>query len=158
MLSTGAPELPAAVQRLLTDGKAMTKDRQKLREELATFQGAALAGEVPVENGLRLVVRAWKDRDRDSVRLLASRTAAAAPSTAVIFFARESEPARVFVARSPDLNFDCGRILREQLAALGLRGGGSPDLAQGDVPSHQEADLRAAMTEAIYKALATANR
>jgi alanyl-tRNA synthetase len=106
----------------------------------------------PIENGLRLVVREWKDRDRDYVRLLASRTAAAAPSTAVIFSAKEADPVRVFLARSADLNFDCGRILREALAQLGLRGGGSIDLAQGDVPAKHEAALRASLTDAIRSA------
>jgi len=107
-------------------------------------------------------VREWKDRDRDYVRLLASRTAAAAPATAVVFSAKEADPARVFVARSPDLKFDCGRLLRDALAALGLRGGGSGYLAQGDVPAHQHPALLAAVSEAIYRAAveaeAAANR
>jgi len=151
LLSTGVTDLPAAVGRLLTEGKMNARERQKLREELATFQAAALASEVPVDRALRLVVRAWKDRDRDYVKLLASRTAAAAPSTSVIFFAEDADPVRVFVARSADLDFDCGRILREELARLGLRGGGSADLAQGDVSSEREAALRVAITDAIYK-------
>jgi alanyl-tRNA synthetase len=149
LLSTGPTELPAAVGRLLVDGKTGAKERQRLREELAVFQAARLASEVPIENGLRLVVREWKDRDRDSVKLLASRTAAAAPSTAVILCAKDAEPMRVFVARSPNLNFDCGRILREALAHLGLRGGGSADLAQGDVPGKHESALLASLIETI---------
>ena len=158
LLSSGAPELPAAVGRLLAEAKAGARERQKLREELAAFQAAKLAMEVPIENGLRLVERAWKDRDRDYVKLLASRTAAGAPLTAVIFSAKDAEPVRVFVARSPDLDFDCGRILREALLQLGLRGGGSADLAQGDVPAQQEAALRASVTDAILNAVAEAHR
>jgi alanyl-tRNA synthetase len=149
LLSTGAPDLAAAVERLRAEAKANAKERLKLREELAEFQAARLAAEAPIEGGLRLIVREWKDRDRDFVRLLASRTAAAAPSTAVIFSAKDTDPVRVFVARSPDLDFDCGRMLREALAQLGLRGGGSADLAQGDVPEHQEPALRASLSDAL---------
>ena len=109
---------------------------------------------MPIDNGLRMVIHAWKDRDRDFVRLLASRTAAAAPSTSVIFCAEDADPARVFVARSKDLAFDSGQILREALATLGLRGGGSADLAQGDVPTNQEPALRALITEAIWRGVA----
>jgi len=116
---------------MLTEGRANAKERQKLREELAMFQAAKLATEVPIENGPRLVVHAWRDRDHDYVKLLASRTAAAAARTAVIFCANEADPVRVFVARSSDLDYNCGQILREALAHLGLRGGGSADLAQG---------------------------
>jgi len=158
LLSTGATELPAAVGRLLSEGKAHTRERQKLREELAVFQAATLATDAPIDNGLRLVVRAWKDRDRDYVRLLASRTAVAAPLTAVIFFAEDADPARVFAARSKDLVFDCGRILREALATFGLRGGGSADLAQGDIPREQETALQALITEAIRRAAAETHK
>jgi alanyl-tRNA synthetase len=152
-LSTGAAELPAAIDRLLTERKATAKERQKLREELATLHGAQLAAAAPVEDGLRLVTRAWKDRDRDYVRLLALRTASAAPRTIVIFSAEDTEPLRLFVARSQDLDLDCGRILRSALADLGLRGGGSADLAQGDVPAKQEPALRAGVTDAIVGTL-----
>lgn len=148
-LSIGAAELPAAVKRLIAEGKAGGKERQRLREELAVFQAAKLAEEEPIASGLRLVVREWKDRDRDYVKMLASRTAAAGPSTAVIFSAKEAEPVRVFLARSKDLNFDCGRIVREALAQFGLRGGGSADLAQGDVPRESEPALLAALTDAV---------
>jgi alanyl-tRNA synthetase len=157
LLSTGAAELPAAVGRLLAEAKAGAKERQRLREELATLQGARLASEVPIVNGLRLVVREWNDRDRDYVRVLASRTVAAALSTVVILCAKETEPMRVFVARSKDLNVDCGRILREALTHLGLRGGGSADLAQGDVPKEHESVLLASLVETIRNAVSDAN-
>jgi alanyl-tRNA synthetase len=157
LLSIGVTDLPAAVGRLLADGKSGAKERQRLREELAVYQAARLAAEVPLDHGLRLVVRKWKDRDRDYVRMLASRTAAAAPSTSVIFCAKEADPVRVFVARSSDLNFDCGRMLREAPARLGLRGGGSADLAQGDVPREHESALVASLSETIRNAVAEAN-
>jgi alanyl-tRNA synthetase len=158
LLSTGATELAPAVGRLLTEGKSNAKERQKLREELAAFQAARLVTEVPIENGLRLVVREWRDRDRDYIRLLASRTAIAAPQTAVIFSANDADPVRMFVARSSDLDFNCGQILREALAQIGLRGGGSADLAQGDVSSEQQAALRVSITDAICRAVVKVNK
>ena len=154
LLSIPGPELPQAVRRLQGDAKAGARERQKLREELAVFHGAGLASEASVENGLRLVVRAWKDRDRDYVRLLASRTAAALPGTAVIFSAQEVTPSRVYIARSKDLGFDCGRMLKEALANIGLRGGGSPDLAQGDVPIDQEQALVASLADTVRRSVA----
>ena len=90
LLSTAPEELLATIARHLGQAKASARELQKIREELAIFQAAQVVSEVPIENGLRLVVREWKDRDRDYVRLLASRTAAAAASTAVIFCAKES--------------------------------------------------------------------
>ena len=154
LLSTGAPELLAAVSRMLAEGKARAREHQKLREELATYQSARLISEEPVNNGLRLIVREWKDRDRDFVKMLASHAAAAESSTAVVFCAKESDPSRVFIARSPDLKFHCGSMLREALSRFGLRGGGSPDLAQGDVPKEHERALLVAVIDAIRNSVA----
>ena len=139
------------VNRRKVGRKGAAKAARRTRRSL---QAAVLVTEVPIENGLRLVVRSWKDRDRDFVRLLASRTAAAAPSTSVIFCASEVDPPRIFLARSPDLNFNCGQLLREELARLGLRGGGSADLAQGDVPPQQQAALQVSLGNAIRNRLA----
>ncbi len=153
LLSTGARELPALIKQMVAEGKTIAKERQKLREELATYQAAEIVKGAPTENRIRLIVRGWKDADPDFVKLLASRTAAAGTSTAVLFRAEEVDPFRVFLARSPDLKFNCGQILKEALASLGLRGGGSPDLAQGEVPAKDEGALRASVVVAIGRAL-----
>jgi alanyl-tRNA synthetase len=158
LLSTGAAELPSTVARLLAEGKAGAKELQKLREELAVFHAEKLVADAPVTEGVRLIVREFKDRDRDYVRLLASRTAAAAPSTAVILCAGEADPVRVFVARSRDLAFDCGRMLREALVQLGLRGGGSPDMAQTDVPRAQASALLDSLAASIRAATQAADQ
>ena len=153
LLSTGARELPALIKQMVAEGKTIAKERQKLREELATYQAAEIVKGAPTENRIRLIVRGWKDADRDFVKLLASRTAAAGTSTAVLFRSEEVDPFRVFLARSPDLKFNCGQILKEALASLGLRGGGSPDLAQGEVPAKDEGALRTSVVAAIGRAL-----
>ncbi len=151
-LSAGAPDIPAAVERLKAEARAGAKERQRLRESLAAYHAARLAVEVPIEHGLRLVDRSWKDHDRDYVKLLASRLAAAAPSTVAILCAEETSPARVFLARSLDFEFNCGNVLKEALAERGFRGGGSPDLAQGDIPAQELPSLRASLARAVRNA------
>ncbi|HEY6446176.1 MAG TPA: DHHA1 domain-containing protein [Acidobacteriaceae bacterium] len=148
-LSVGAPEIPAAVERLKTEAKASAKASQRLREDLADYHAARLAVEVPLDAGLRIVERSWKDRDRDYVRLLASRLTAAAPGTVAILSAEDGPLVRVFLARSMDLDINCGNLLKEVLAQHGLRGGGSPDLAQGDVPAAAAAAIRSALAQAV---------
>jgi alanyl-tRNA synthetase len=157
LLSTGAPELPGLIKQMLADSKTALKERQRLREELVAHQAAEIVKQAPLENGFRLIVRGWKDRDRDFVKLLASRAAGAGSSTVAFFRAEESDPVRVFLARSTDLNFNCGAIMKEALASLGLRGGGSPDLAQGEVPAKDEPALRALVMNAIHQEIAKLN-
>jgi alanyl-tRNA synthetase len=151
-LSAGAEEIPAAIDRLKAEVKSSAKERLRLREDLADYHASRLAVEVPIHDGLRLVERSWKDRDREYVRLLASRLTAAAPSTVAIFCSEETSPARIFVARSLDLDFHCGNVLKELLAQRGLRGGGSADLAQGDIPVEDVPAVRAALAQAIRAA------
>jgi alanyl-tRNA synthetase len=152
VLSAGPADIPAAVERLRSDAKASLKDRQRLREELADYHAARLAVEVQIENRLRIVDRLWKDRDPEYCRLLASRLTAAAPSTVVLFCSESTDPASIVLARSLDFSFDCGRLLKEALSQLGLRGGGSADFAQGEVPLQQLPALRVSLVAAVRKA------
>ena len=62
-----------------------------------------------------------------------SREAAFALPGAVVVGAIASPPS-VLVAASEDSGADAGKLLKERLAAVGGRGGGSPRLAQGSVP------------------------
>lgn len=151
-LSVGAADIPAAIERLKTESKNGTKERMDLREQLADYHAARLAVEVPIAGGLRLVNRTWRDRDASYVKLLATRLTSAAPSTVAIFCSENGVTVSLFFARSLDLAFDCGRMLREALAQLGLRGGGSADLAQGEVPAEQAQALRASLSEAVRAA------
>jgi alanyl-tRNA synthetase len=136
-LSTGPDGIPAAVERLLAEGKSAAKARVKLREELANYHASRLVVEELIQGHLRLIRRVFPDRDRDYVKLLASRIAASAPHTVTLLVSTEESPARVVLARSQDLDLHCGEVLKSALAELGLRGGGSQDLAQGDLAPDQ---------------------
>ncbi|HEX4066768.1 MAG TPA: DHHA1 domain-containing protein [Acidobacteriaceae bacterium] len=150
-LSVGAGDISAAVDRFRSEAKSTAKERQRLREELADYHASRLAVEVPIQNGLRLVDRAFKDRDPDYVKLLASRLTAAVPSSAVLFTSETADPVSIVLARSIGLSFNCGQVLKEALLQLGLRGGGSADFAQGEVPAAQIPALRAALIQAVHE-------
>jgi alanyl-tRNA synthetase len=136
-LSVGRSQVPEAVERLLAEGKAANKAREKITEELAGFHASRLILEHPIEAGRRVVRQTFTDHDAAYLKLLASRLTASAPQTCALLAATQEEPARVVVAASPDLKIDCGTLLREALAVYGLRGGGSPGMAQGQIPNAQ---------------------
>lgn len=143
-LSIGNVDIPAAIERMKVEAKAAEKERQKLRDELAGYHAARLVVEVQPRDGLRFVRRTFTDRDSEYVRLLTSKLASSAPRTIALLASAENWPARVVLARSRDLDFHCGNLLRDTLAARGLRGGGSADLAQTDLAEDQ---LEAVSTE-----------
>jgi alanyl-tRNA synthetase len=149
-LSLGTAELPQAVERLLAETKTLSKERQRLREELSEYHASRLVVEDILENGLRVVRRVYADRDAAYCKLLASRVVAAAPATLALLASTQQDPAGVVMASTKGLPFSCGDLLREQLAALGLRGGGSADMAQGQLPREK--------VEALFAALETAAR
>jgi alanyl-tRNA synthetase len=139
-LSVGRVDVAEAVDRLLADGKASNKARQKITEELAGYHAASLLLEHPVRDhplreGRRVVRRVFSDHDAAYLKLLASRLIASAAQTVALLAATQEEPARVVVAASADLKIDCGTLLREALAPYGVRGGGSPGMAQGQIPN-----------------------
>lgn len=158
LVSAGMTDLPAAIERLQGEAKSTAKERQRLREELATYQAIQLAVEVQIQHGLRLVSRIYHDRDREYIRLLASRLSATVPQTVALLCATDTDPASVVLAHSGDLDFHCGQLLKDSLAALGLRGGGSLNLAQGEVSHDRLEELRSSLAAAIRNAVPVAAR
>jgi alanyl-tRNA synthetase len=154
LLSTPRAEVPASIERLLAQAKSGAKEQQKLREEVATYYAIRLAVEEQIVDHLRLVRRIFPDRDAEYVKLLASRLAATVPQTVGLVASTQQEPALVVLARSGDLDFHAGNLMKTALVRLGLRGGGSPDLAQGQVPQSQVQEfldnLAATVTERVH--------
>jgi alanyl-tRNA synthetase len=133
-LSVGRLDVAEAVDRLLAENKAAHKARQKLTEELAAHHAASLLLQHPVQGDRRLVRLTLADQDAGYLKLLASRLIASSAQTCALLATTQDEPARVVVAATADLKIDAGSLLREALSAYGLRGGGSPTMAQGQVP------------------------
>ena len=132
-LSVSAQQLPQSIERLLSEAKHSAKERQKLREQLAGFEAVELLASATVQDGLRIIRKEFPDRDADYVKLIASKLAAA-PGAIALLASTQQEPASVAFARSPELKFSCGELMKIALAQLGLRGGGSPIMAQGQLP------------------------
>ncbi len=155
-LSGHRSTLPEMVERKLLDAKADAKEKQKLREELADYHAARLLVEDPVEQGLRIVYRNFTDRDAAYAKLLASRLVAAAPQTAAILSSSQEELASIIFARSKDQDqIRCGEWLAAALAEQGSRGGGSPEMAQGQIASRLLKTVAASLQERSKAARAT---
>lgn len=161
-LSVGFEEAPQVIQRLQADAKQAAKHTLRLTNELAQYHAAELIRQTAMEAKLRLVhsqLTAANQTESAYAKLLASKIAAQAERTAaLISWQPELQPeiaahqATVVLARSGDLAFDCGTLLRETLAAHGGRGGGAKDMAQGSVPIEQLQVVLAALTRDVHAA------
>ncbi len=132
-LSVPANQLPQSIERLLAEAKHSAKERQRLREETARYEAAELLAGATVHDGLRVVRRQFADHDADYIKQLASKLAAGS-GTLALLVSTQQRPASVVFARSAEPKFSCGELMKNALADLGLRGGGSPTMAQGQVP------------------------
>ncbi len=153
-LSVGLAEVPEAIERLQGERKQAAKQIQMQLSELARYRAAELVRQHAMENGLRVVTLQLTPTDGDSpayAKLLASMLTAQAEKTVAIFAWRPADttaPATIVLARSRDLDRDCGAILRQVLGEFGGRGGGSKDMAQGSVA----ADRVQAVSDALARA------
>jgi alanyl-tRNA synthetase len=125
-------ELPRLIEAQRAELKAGASARRDLEDELNTHRARALYDATPPDSaGIR---RALVEGESgiESRRGLAQRYTAL-PKT--ILVALSTTPPAVLVAASADSGMDAGATLKGVLERVGGRGGGSPRLAQGTVPT-----------------------
>jgi alanyl-tRNA synthetase len=86
--------------------------------------------ETPESGGRKVVTRVLPDRDLGFIKLLAQKLTRQSPKVVALLGVSSDPPAVVF-AQSVGQPFDMGALMKEVLAKLGGRGGGSRDMAQG---------------------------
>ena len=131
LLSSHIWDIPQQVRKIQEESQVSRKEREHLLEELADLYAARLLAETAEHDGRKFIVRTFPDRDLTFIKLLAQRLTR--QSVAVVAFlgvASGQQLALVF-AQSPGQPFDMGALMKEILARLGGRGGGSKDMAQG---------------------------
>jgi alanyl-tRNA synthetase len=131
VLSASAAKAASLVADLADRNKALEKERLRLACELARHEGRALyETAVPGADGLR---RARQTGPIDDAMRARAQAFAAQPKA--LFVAICADPPSILVAASSDSGVHAGESLKTALARHGGRGGGSPSLAQGSVPS-----------------------
>jgi alanyl-tRNA synthetase len=111
----------------------LRKQRDEALEQLAEAMAVAALHSQPDTQGRKLVVRCLADCDIGFAKLFAQRVARAGiPAVALV--ASTTDPPGLVFAQSPGGTADMGALLKQVLATVGGRGGGSRDFAQGGVP------------------------
>jgi len=139
LLSGHIYDVPQLISKSLDEIRSLRKQREQSLEELASAQAAALLAETAEVNGRKLVVRAFADRDLNSVKLLAQKLVRLSANVVALLATTSPQPSLVF-AQSPGQPFDMGALMKETASTLGGRGGGSKDMAQGGVAGGERLD------------------
>lgn len=133
VFSTHIWEVPTQIRKTLDDAKQASKREQRLLEEIAELTAARVLGETVENAGTKIVSQVLADRDASYVKLLAQKLTSTAPNCVALLAAGAGQPTLVF-AQSPGMPHDMGSLMKQAMAAVGGRGGGNRDMAQGGVP------------------------
>jgi len=126
-----SPELAA---RSLQENKDLKRQVREFRELAMSAEASELLASAPLSGGFKIVKGIFKLRDFEEVRILASKIVQREPSIALLATS-DAKGARLVFARSTSMTQDMGQLLAQACSALGGRGGGKPDLAQGGGPA-----------------------
>jgi alanyl-tRNA synthetase len=123
-------EVSQAIRKAQEETRALRKSRDQILEELAAAHAGKLLAETPETNGRKMVVGVFPDRDVAFVKLFAQKLTRQSSPAVALLASTSDQPTLVF-AQSAGQPFDMGALMKEALAQLGGRGGGSKDMAQG---------------------------
>lgn len=142
--STAIDDVGAALEAQGNALRDAESQRRRLQTELDTLQARALYDRTNADSlGVRRAVHACPaGTTLESVRGLAL---AFADLPRAVMLAHTTSPPSLLLAAAPDSGVNAGDALRAAVVAAGGRGGGSPRLAQGTVPSD------AALAEVVAK-------
>jgi alanyl-tRNA synthetase len=130
LLSSHIWDIPQQIRKVQEESRASRRSREQLLEELADLYASRLLAETPDTAGRKIIVGTFPDRDLGFIKLLAQRLTRRSAGVVAFLGITSDQPALVF-AQSSGQPFDMGGLMKEMLARLGGRGGGSKDMAQG---------------------------
>jgi alanyl-tRNA synthetase len=137
MLSAGADDVPALVRTLSEERRTLDRELARATEQLLSHEARALHTETPLDAaGRRLIVSTRDDIPVKTLQPLAQQVVAFGNA---VYLAVSISPPAVLLAASSDTGLACGTMLREALQAVGGRGGGTAQLAQGSAPTPEMA-------------------
>jgi alanyl-tRNA synthetase len=130
LFSSHIYDVPEHARKSLDEIKSLRKQREQFLDDLAAAQAATLLAETSETNGRKIIVRTFSDRDLAYIKLLAQKLTRLSPAVVALLATQPPQPALVF-AQSSGQPYDMAALLKQTITALGGRGGGSKDLAQG---------------------------
>ena len=128
-MSTDWRELGSITEKLVTENKALRKQRDALSRELAGYRAAEIGNPTGEIGGYGLVRKIFDGAGAGEVREMATKIRESG-QVVVLFGMISPAPGLVF-ACDPSIPADMGSALREAAAVIGGKGGGGKDFAQG---------------------------
>jgi alanyl-tRNA synthetase len=129
LLSVGASELPAAIERLQAESRDARRLVKDLQSRVAVSEASELAARAERRGSVALVVSALEGWDANGLKTIATEIVSRPGHVAALF--GTPAPSPVVIACAPDAGVDASAILKRLVERFGGKGGGRPTLAQG---------------------------
>ena len=126
-------DVPDQIRKQFEEAKALRRENDEALEQLAEAMALAALKETREDNGRRVIERVFSDRDIAFAKLFAQKATRSGLAAIAMVASTKGAPALVF-ARSASETADMGALLKQVLASVGGRGGGSNAFAQGGAP------------------------
>jgi alanyl-tRNA synthetase len=138
LFSTHIWDVPQQVRKSQDEIKSAQKAQHKLLEEVAELQAERLAQAATGQNGQGVVAQYFADRDLGFIKMLAQKLTKH-QNVVALLACGGAQPSLVF-AQTPGMLHDMGALMKQTVQALGTRGGGNRDMAQGGAPDGDRAE------------------
>ena len=125
-------DVPEKVRKSLAEAKNADKARHKLLEEIAALYADQMLAQTA--GTPHVITQYMPDRDAVFIKLLAQKLTAGKTPVIALLGAGAGQPTLVF-AQSPGQKSNMGQLMKDAMATVNGRGGGSADMAQGGLPS-----------------------
>ena len=160
-LHVNESQVIAAIERLQTDTKRLTRENMQLKTRLAMADagppdGGSAANHSTIEvAGVKLARRKVADLDKEALRSLADSLKGQIRSGVVVLASAVDEKVQVVVAVTPDLTsrIKAGQIVKEIAPIVGGGGGGRPDFAEAGGKQPEKIDEMLRATDAVVARL-----
>ena len=137
LFSAKPADVPEMIRKSFEELKESRRQKDEALEQLAGAMAEADLAALPGDR--RIVTRVFADRDAAFAKLFAQKAARGSVGCVALVVSTMNPPGIVF-AQTPGGKADMGALLKETLTAVGGRGGGNRDFAQGGLPAGCDAE------------------
>ena len=140
-------DVPEQIRKSAEESKLLRKQKEDALDQLAELMAAAALRDQPETHGRKIVVRVFSDHDVSFAKLFAQKvTRVGTPAIALV--ASAVDPPGLVFGQTPGGSADMGALLKQVLSAVGGRGGGSRDFAQGGLPAGSNVNVEQLLRQA----------
>jgi alanyl-tRNA synthetase len=142
LLRAGSFEVAARVAKLQGEQREQQKEIENLRRKLASGGGRDLVSEARDVGGVRVLATRADVADAKALREVADQLRNKLGSGVIVLAGVEGDKIALVAMVTPDLvgKLNAGKIVGEVAKAVGGKGGGRPDMAQGGGSEPQNLD------------------